>query len=354
MDLQLFTQKISAHFKNELPFVLFSLPQENTITALIQQSSVLYKSDEFSANGFIFAPFKFEGEAFFIPESDSEKITCEFTKTSFQMEPVAIAENDVEKYEYIALVEKIIEHIKKRKAKKIVASRSKDLNLDHFSIDTLLTRLFSAYPSAFCYIWYHPETGFWCGATPETLVQITNDTFKTMALAGTQPYTANEVSWGPKELDEQQLVTDAITTNLQRVTSLLKVSNPYTYQAGPLLHLKTDISGVLRSRKTTLTKIAAAVHPTPAVCGVPQKYAKQFIIENEGYDRTFYTGFLGPIQENGNRAMLMVNLRCMKIDNNTAHIFVGGGITIGSKPMDEWQETQNKLQTMLQVLSPML
>jgi len=134
----------------------------------------------------------------------------------------------------------------------------------------------------------------------------------------------------------------------------LKVSNPYTYRAGSLLHLRTDITGILKRGKATLTNIAAALHPTPAVCGSPQKFAKEFILQNEGYNREFYTGFLGPVNENGASASLMVNLRCMKIENNTARIFVGGGITIGSQPAGEWQETQNKMQTMLQVLAPML
>ena len=51
---------------------------------------------------------------------------------------------------------------------------------------------------------------------------------------------------------------------------------------------------------------------------------------------------------------LFVNLRCMKIDANSATLFVGGGITIDSEPESEWEETQHKLQTMLQVIYPML
>ena len=77
-------------------------------------------------------------------------------------------------------------------------------------------------------------------------------------------------------------------------------------------------------------------------------------MENEGYDREYYTGFLGPIMENGASASLLVNLRCMKIVGNTARLFVGGGITLDSQPNEEWLETQNKMQTMLQVLKPML
>src|SRR5690606_32711850 len=108
-----------------------------------------------------------------------------------------------------------------------------------------------------------------------------------------------------------------------------------THRAGSLLHLRSDITGILKNGKATLTTIAAAVHPTPAVCGSPRKAARDFIMENEGYDREFYTGFLGPIMDNGASASLLVNLRCMKIYGNTARLFMGGGITIGSQPNEE-------------------
>lgn len=355
MDFHLLTEKISKQLNDELPFVVYALPQQDTVTALLQKNRELFTIREMTQNGFVFSPFDYKDTANFIPENISEKIISELNKTEIELTKVEIKENPAEQKKYKQKVEKIIEYIKRRKAHKIVFSRFKEFQLNDFSIKVLLDRLFSAYPTAFRYIWYHPETGIWCGATPETLVQVDSNSFKTMALAGTQPFTNKlPILWGPKELDEQQLVTDAITNNLQRVTSVLKVSNPHTHQAGSLLHLRTDITGILKNGKATLTKIAAALHPTPAVCGTPEKFAKEYIIENEGYNREFYTGFLGPVHDYGASASLMVNLRCMRIENNTARIFVGGGITIGSQPEDEWLETQNKMQTMLQVLHPML
>ncbi|QQX75910.1 MULTISPECIES: isochorismate synthase [Aequorivita] len=355
MDFHLLTEKISKQLNHNLPFVVYSLPQEDEVSVLLQKNQELFTLTEMTQNGFVFSPFEYIGNALFIPENASEKISAELAKTEVELTKLAIAENSAGQKEYTETVRKTIENIKRRKANKIVLSRFREFQLNNFSVELLLNRLFSTYPTAFRYIWYHPQTGMWCGATPEILVQVKKDSFKTMALAGTQPFTNKvPVVWGPKELDEQQLVTDAITNSLQRVTSVLKVSNPHTHRAGSLLHLRTDITGILKNGKATLTTIAAALHPTPAVCGTPQKFAKEFIKENEGYDREFYTGFLGPIQENGATASLMVNLRCMKIVNNTARIFVGGGITIGSQPSDEWQETQNKMQTMLQVLQPML
>ncbi|MDC8001596.1 isochorismate synthase [Aequorivita todarodis] len=355
MDYKLLTEKISKHYSKKLPFVVFSLPESNSLNAFFQKDAKQITIEKLTENGFVFAPFDSKETSFFIPEKDSESLQCEFIKHNVEVMPVAIPKETEGKDGYVKLLGKAVETIKKRAANKIVISRKKDFKLKDFSIEKLTERLFSIYPTAFRYIWYHPKTGLWCGATPETLVQIENNSFKTMALAGTQPITnRTPVYWGPKEMDEQQLVTDSIIDSLQRVTAVLKVSKPHTHQAGSLLHLRTDITGILKNGKATLTTIATALHPTPAVCGSPKKFSKEFILKNEGYNREFYTGFLGPILENGQSASLMVNLRCMKIEGNSARVFVGGGITIGSQPEDEWNETQNKMQTMLQVLQPML
>ena len=100
--------------------------------------------------------------------------------------------------------------------------------------------------------------------------------------------------------------------------------------------------------------IASALHPTPAVCGTPRLYSKHFIESNEGYKREFYTGYIGLMNNELSRSQVYVNLRCMKIEGNIANLYVGGGITADSEPKAEWEETQNKLQTMLHVLKPFL
>ena len=96
------------------------------------------------------------------------------------------------------------------------------------------------------------------------------------------------------------------------------------------------------------------MHPTPAICGTPTKKAREFIEQHEGYDREFYTGFLGVLGASGEDSSLYVNLRCMKIDHGIASIYVGGGITAASDTQAEWIETENKLHTMLQVIQPLL
>jgi isochorismate synthase len=132
------------------------------------------------------------------------------------------------------------------------------------------------------------------------------------------------------------------------------VSSPKTQKAGSLYHIKTQIKGVFDNKQTTLAQITSVLHPTPAVCGSPRDTAFSIIQQLEGYDREFYTGFLGPLDTKINTAQIYVNLRCMKISPTKATLFVGGGITLDSNPEQEWQETKNKMATMLSVLAPMV
>lgn len=235
---------------------------------------------------------------------------------------------------------------------------------------TVFKRLLNAYPSAFAYCWFHPQIGLWLGATPETLIKIEGSQFSIMALAGTQDYTGTlNVNWKDKEKQEQQYVTDFIINNIRPAVEQLKVSEVETVRAGNLVHLKTVVSARLK-RATPLRQIIEVLHPTPAVCGLPKEAAKQFILKNENYKRSFYTGFLGELNiektarprsgkrniENRayaitkNSTQLYVNLRCMQIKDKTAILYVGGGITESSNPESEWEETQLKSLVVKNVL----
>src|SRR5690606_33118750 len=105
-------------------------------------------------------------------------------------------------------------------------------------------RFLNKYPTAFVYWFYHPKVGMWMGATPEKLLQFTNSEISTVALAGTQVdhnHNIETTVWGDKEKKEQQIVTDFIVDALKPFTKNIKTTLPYTFKAGSLLHLKTDI-----------------------------------------------------------------------------------------------------------------
>ncbi len=380
-----FFARLQEHFSEDLPFVAYRKPiltgNTGEVLAFLQQDKELNYIKNFTESGFVFAPFDTLGDIILIPESTSEKVIFEQVISEDILAPVTPQKGqnqEEKKLGHIELVKKAVKALKAGEMEKVVLSRKEEVDLDDSNSLELFRELLKAYPTAFVYCWYHPKVGCWLGATPETLLKVEGSRFKTMALAGTQKYSGTmEVQWGDKEKQEQQFVTDSIVKNLRSCgLENLEISDPYTAKAGNLLHLRTDINGILastdvpRNVSTGHENIISALHPTPAVCGLPKEKAKEFILSEENYNREFYTGFLGELnlQKNKQRSKtrrnvenlayrtikketnLYVNLRCMKIDASNAILFVGGGITKDSVPEDEWQETVNKAQTMKKVL----
>lgn len=320
----------------------------------MQQNDTLYKITDYSEKGFVFASFD-EKQLVLIPESESEIITAEKEITAFESTEIDDLNFDAEaKKQYENLVSKGIEAIKNEEFKKVVLSRSEKVNLSEFDFSETFQHLVQLYPTTFCYCFFHPKIGFWMGATPEQLLKANGNVFETTALAGTQKANLEtEIRWEQKEKDEQQYVTDFIVKRLREVANSVVVTEPYSLKAGSIWHIKTDISGVL-NENSTLEEVIDTLHPTPAVCGLPKKKAKAFIIENENYDRTFYTGFLGELNSSfaGSKTSsdLFVNLRNMQIQDKTAILYMGCGITKESVPEKEWEESVNKSMTMKRVL----
>jgi isochorismate synthase len=94
------------------------------------------------------------------------------------------------------------------------------------------------------------------------------------------------------------------------------------------------------------------LHPTSAVCGVPRDTALDFIGQYENYDRSFYSGFLGPVNMDG-ESHLYVNIRCMQLFQHQAFLYAGAGVTRESKPEKEWEETEIKINTLMDLLTKM-
>lgn len=341
--------KAKNHLAQNLPFVLYKKPKDTNSIGLFQKNDTLFSVTDYTEKGFIFASF--DGtKTVLIPEKESEIIT-----TVFQKKEIVIQEkerhlsDEAAQRQFENLVKKGIQAIENHEFKKVVLSRKESLNLMDFDVITAFESLVQLYPTTFVYCFYHPKVGTWLGATPEQLVKANESEFKTIALAGTQKDTgSNEVVWLKKEQEEQQFVTDYIVEKLKNVASELLVSKPYSLKAGSIWHIKTDISGTLNS-SSSLQQVIQLLHPTPAVCGFPKDKSKVFILENENYDRTFYTGFLGELNI-GDKTDLFVNLRCMQIDKAQIHLFMGCGITKDSIPEKEWEESINKSMTMKKIL----
>lgn len=348
-----FFEKIKTHKANNLPFVMYNKPNSKTIYGLLQQTNLLFEVKDFTENGFVFASFD-KSKIVLIPENNSELITTDFENDIvFENNTNSTIVYESVKREFEKLVEKGIAAINNLVFKKVVLSRKEDVVFDNFDFIQTFKHLLQLYPATFTYCFFHPEVGFWIGATPEQLLKASNNTFETVALAGTQKDTEKPIVWQQKEKEEQRYVTDFIVKKLKKVTSKVIVSEPYSLQAGSIWHIKTDISGILNVN-SNLKEVVDLLHPTPAVCGLPKKKAMAFIVENENYNRTFYSGFLGELNTSFAtetlNSDLFVNLRCMQIEDQKAILYMGCGITKESISEKEWEESVNKSMTMKKVL----
>ena len=345
-DIQELLDHAKRHVKEKLPFVLYRLPDQKMVKGIFQQNTSVLSIKPFAGNGFVFAPFSIEknNPIWLRPDAcfKAEQTKIQFTQNQRE----TLLENGIA---HKALVEKAIKTIYSGRLKKVVLSQPFKLATD-VEPTLLFNRAIQKYPHAFCYLWSHPETGTWLGASPEQLAAIKNDRLFTTALAGTLPQkNGNPPNWTTKEYEEQQMVTEYLKDQLHPFLKEIKVGVRDSVLAGTLWHLKTNISGRLRP-STNLKEIINAIHPTSAVCGLPKQAAMKFIAENEGYDRAFYTGFLGEVYEAKKEASVFVNLRCLQFIKNGVNVYVGGGITKDSDPQKEWEELLNKVGVMQALL----
>lgn len=354
-------EKAKNHLVQNLPFVIYKKPNKDTINGLFQRNDKLFSVKNFSEKGFVFASFD-GSQTLLIPENESEIVSAVFSKSKVTIPDFKYSiQDEIEKTNFEALVANGIEAIEKMELKKVVLSRKETVELDNFDLIHTFETLIQLYPATFVYCYFHPKVGTWLGATPEQLLKVKENLFETISLAGTQKNSdAKEVTWEKKEKEEQQYVTDFIVDTLSEVASSVLVSEPYSLKAGSIWHIKTDISGVLNS-SSSLKKVIQLLHPTPAVCGLPKDKSKAFILQNENYERSFYTGFLGELNNsfvaNSISSNLFVNLRCMQIEVASKrsitkiNLFMGCGITKDSIPEKEWEESVNKSMTMKKVLN---
>lgn len=334
------------------PFVVFAFPGDEVLQAYVQDSDELISAEGMMGKGFVFAPFAGSHSRVIIPPHKELKapISGWLEEDSTERGVTEDGEVNASREEHIALVKKALNGLRSGVLEKVVLSRKIRIPRGDSDVFKVYQRLLSRYPDAFRYLWHHPKIGTWMGATPETLMRVNNGELQTMALAGTQPWKGTlDVSWGLKEQEEQAMVTRSILKSIAPYTTSAVAGETTTVKAAKLLHLLTPVRATLLPGEFQWDRIVEVLHPTPAVCGLPKEKAKEFILEHEGYDRGYYTGYLGPVDPEG-EMRLFVNLRCMEVTPETYTIYVGGGITKDSDPAAEWQETVNKSQTMMAVL----
>ena len=239
--------------------------------------------------------------------------------------------------------------------RKIVLARCADETMgEKVEPMTLFYRACALYPRLFIALVETEKSGCWLTATPEILLEGEGQDWRTIALAGTMKLEGDQLNgegetlrWSTKNIQEQRIVATYITECLEQFTGDFREEGPRTVRAANLVHLRSDFTFKLADHNH-IGDLLQALHPTPAVCGLPKRETFQFIIKNEHTPRRYYSGFMGPLQMDNTH--LYVSLRCMNIEGGICHLFAGGGLLKDSIEAQEWAETEAKMETMRRLL----
>jgi isochorismate synthase len=257
---------------------------------------------------------------------------------------------------YRSLVKLAVAEVESGRLAKVVAARSALLHGagDPWQIISALGR---RYPSCATFGIFRAGSVF-LGATPELLVALRRGRVTSRALAGTvvrggdalaDARLEDRLRHDPKELAEHQYVVQGLRRELHDAGVDLDPPEPHVIvKLANVQHLGSPVSGRVASNISVLD-LVAAVHPTPAVAGLPRTAALEWLADNEGLDRGWYAGPVGFV-DSSLEGVFRVALRCALVDGERARLFAGAGIVAGSRPERELSETTAKLRAMLDAL----
>jgi menaquinone-specific isochorismate synthase len=233
-------------------------------------------------------------------------------------------------------------------------------------VRVLLARLAARYPDC----WTFCCAGL-TGATPELYIRRVGAEVRSLVLAGTTPRGAGPAEdralgaallASAKDVEEHRYAVADVRRALAPLCDQLDIDDqPWLLHLANLQHLATGVTGRLAGPQppaeaagafgeyASALALAAALHPTAAVCGTPAGSALELIRELEGMDRGRYAGPVGWVDARGNGEW-GIALRCAEVDGSRARLFAGCGIVADSDPVAELAETQVKFRPMQDAL----
>lgn len=338
------------------PFAIYRLPFADECTVVVQESEAPEMYDSIAElkgrSGFVMIPFFCGGSQRIVlirPDRIYSKAVVDVASENVKLFDGMDVLPKRDKAEYADAFEKFHGALKDGRFEKLVLSRYSVRGYDGNVVEAF-KRACDAYPRMMVYLCSAPGCGTWIGCTPEILLSGSKTHYRTVALAGTVPLFQTEANfqWSDKNKREQRIVADYVRQTLNPFASVIEEEGPYSSRAGQLLHLKTHFH-FSPNQGAGITDVVNALHPTPAVCGMPKTESLHFIGENEGYSRGFYSGVVGMLAPN-DKTDLYVNLRCANIKGLNAVLYAGGGILTSSDMESEWQETEEKMKTVGEIL----
>jgi menaquinone-specific isochorismate synthase len=267
---------------------------------------------------------------------------------------------EMSRSDWTAAVAAALARIGAGQVQKVVLARQVRLTArSEIDVGELVQRLAASQPR--CYVF---ADGGFVGATPEALVARRGDRVTSRPMAGTaanRPMAGTAARGGggavfslagsPKNRWEHALVVDAVVSGLARWCREPPVARqPEVDAFADVAHIATGVEGRLRLPWPSALELALALHPTPAVAGVPTDEALVLIGSLERAPRGRYGGPVGWVDANGDGEFAL-SLRCAEVRGNQAVLYAGAGIVAGSTWEEEWSETEAKLAPMRRVLA---
>ncbi|ELY42394.1 isochorismate synthase [Natronorubrum sulfidifaciens] len=254
-------------------------------------------------------------------------------------------------------VEAALERIDRGTITKVVLAQSLSVALEEpIDVPGTLERLRRQYPNCYRFLIGPDAGGTFFGAPPERLVSKRGTHVETEALAGSVPRGetpeaddahAEEMRDSEKVQREHGLVVEAIRDQLDPLASV-DVADQTIRRLATIQHLQTPITATLEDDRHVL-ELVEALHPTPAVGGVPPAAAWETIRDTEAFDRGWYAAPIGWFDAAGD-GEFAVGLRSGVASDDTVTLFAGSGIVADSDPDDEWDEVQLKFRPILDEL----
>lgn len=257
---------------------------------------------------------------------------------------------------HLAAVRAAIAALGDRDMRKVVLARALDLDFDEpIQAARIVRNLARGNPRHFTYAAQLPDGRTLVGATPELLLSRASGSVVSRPHAGSMPRSADPaidkangeaLLASEKDHVEHAVVVESVVETLRPFCRTLDVRGPELVSTPAIWHLSTTVTGELIDQDTTALDLAAALHPTPAICGTPTDAARSLVTELEPFDRAYYAGAVGWVDAAGDGEWA-VGIRCAEIADTSMRLYAGGGIVPASDPQTELDETSAKFRTLL-------
>ncbi|MEW6050645.1 MAG: isochorismate synthase [Candidatus Zixiibacteriota bacterium] len=282
-------------------------------------------------------------------------------------EPVPVADTDIQighgqvqtpgRREWEQMLSRALGLIRSKQIQKIVLARQVAYEAkERIEPWGVLSRLRRLNGASFMFGFQADDGTAFIGASPEKLYCRTGPELTSEAVAGTAPRSGDQnedrrlgerLLASPKDIHEQHLVLESLKSSLEPYATKLRTEPVELLKLNGLQHLISKIEVTLRSGITD-TQLLTAVHPTPAVGGVPREFAMKMISQLEPFDRGWYAGPVGWV--GAESAEFAVAIRSILVCGNRLTAYAGSGIVDGSDPEDEWAETEQKFASFVNAL----